>query len=114
MQAIRSFVKGDHSDTICSEIRTGLAEGIAHWGYNERLAIYRALDDPATGRHLKRLGISDDDLVQYIVARARGASPEVALDALLKSKNIERDDEAGFVRRIIESLPINNTQRKTG
>jgi hypothetical protein len=47
------------------------------------MAIFRCFDDPEDGPFLKVLGITDEDLVKYIIDRTRG-SKEDALAQLVK------------------------------
>lgn len=71
------------------------------------MAIFRVLDDTETGPRLKSLGITDEDLISYIVARGRGrARQDDAFKALLRRKALGSKEESDFVRSIVESLPV--------
>ena len=63
------------------------------------MAIFKALDDPGRGARLKALGITDDDLVHYIIARAKGASKDAALKQLLDGKKVQGDYDTDFAIR---------------
>jgi hypothetical protein len=62
------------------------------------MAIFKALDDPDHGARLKALGITDQDFVLYIIARAKEASKDATLKQLLHGKKVHGDDDADFVR----------------
>jgi hypothetical protein len=70
------------------------------------MAIFKALDDPDRGARLKALGITDQDFVQYIIARAQGASKDAALKQLLRGKRVHGDYDTDFVRELVERIPI--------
>jgi hypothetical protein len=70
------------------------------------MTIFKALDDPDRGERLKALGITDEDFVRYIIARAKGASKDAALKQLLQGKKVHGDYDTDFVRGLVERFPI--------
>jgi hypothetical protein len=66
----------------------------------------KALDDCARRARLKALGITDDDFVQYIVARAKGASKDTTLKQLLQNRNIQNGCDSDFIQELAERLPM--------
>ena len=67
------------------------------------MAIFRCFDDPEDGPFLKVLGITDEDLVKYIIDRTRG-SKEDALAQLVKGRALGQAD-VDHVRKVIEQFP---------
>jgi hypothetical protein len=69
--------------------------------------IFRCFDDPVDGPFLTALGLTDDDLVRYIVERANGSSEQDALDRLVEGRILGQTD-AEHVRSIVEKFQIVN------
>jgi predicted HAD superfamily phosphohydrolase len=69
------------------------------------MAIFKCFDDPKVGPFLTVHGITDDDLIRYIVARANGTSAQQALDSLVKGRFATQGD-VDYMRRIVEQFPI--------
>jgi len=67
--------------------------------------MFSFFDDPEVGPRLRGIGITDDDIVCYIVNRARGATPNNALATMLSPYDPELR-EADFVRSVVEQIPI--------
>jgi hypothetical protein len=65
--------------------------------------IFRCFDDPDDGPLLKVLGITDEDLVNYIIDRAIG-SKEDALDRLVRDR-VRGQADVDHVRKIVEQFP---------
>jgi hypothetical protein len=69
------------------------------------VAIFSCIEVPEDGRFLKGLGITDADLVKYVVERANGSLQGDAFNSLVENRvlgqaNLER------VRRIVKQFPI--------
>jgi len=70
------------------------------------MAIFKCIDDSTTGPRLRTIGITDDDLVKYIVDRSNEpASDDYALRELLRGKNLHGDDEQ-FIGAIVAQISI--------
>lgn len=67
--------------------------------------IFACLDDPKTGPRLQAMGITDDDLVKYIVRRFEGFAHYDALAQLLLVHDTNMR-EADYVGAIVEKFPI--------
>jgi hypothetical protein len=66
------------------------------------MAIFRALDD---NPRLVALGLSDADLIRYVVNRSNKMPEQEALRALVHGKNCTPADTE-FIRQIVEQFPI--------
>jgi hypothetical protein len=78
------------------------------------MAIFKCIDDPTTGPRLRTIGITDDDLVKYIVDRSNELGSDdyalrecddYALRELLRRKNLHGDDEQ-FIGAIVAQISI--------
>jgi hypothetical protein len=67
------------------------------------MAIFRCFDDPEDGPFLKVHGITDDDLVKYIIDRTSG-SKEDALARLVKGR-VRGQADVDHVRKVVEQFP---------
>ena len=74
------------------------------------MALFTYVDDPLIGPRLRSAGITDDDLVRYLVSRANGASKHDAFARLLQGKDLPNIADLAIIRRLLEEMPIPSGQ----